>query len=184
MRKSTTILSAAAVALALAGSAYADKVITKGLNLKETTVKKEVKRYLGDGTFKAEPLKTPEKASSKTETILINEDFSNMTAGTVDQPDTTQMLACEYSGYSPNGVYIDNSLTSGDGTWWGNMVYSAGGAVAIKTYNPQQMAYICTPLGDYSGDITVTCKIKALPALVKTDDGYAKLSGPGMYIMA
>ena len=184
MRKSTTILSAAAVALALAGSAYADKVITKGLNLKETTEKKEVKRYLGDGTFKAEPLKTPEKASSKAETILISEDFSNMTAGTVDQPDTTQMLACEYSGYSPNGVYIDNSLTSGDGTWWGSQVYSAGGAVAIKTYNPQQMAYICTPLGDYSGDITVTCKIKALPALIKTDDGYAKLSGSGMYIMA
>ncbi len=184
MRKLTPFISAAAIALALAGTAYADNVKTKGLVITSAEKRQPVKRFLGNGTFKAEALKTtPQKASSKTEAILIDEDFSNMTAGTVDKPDTTQMLACAYSGYSPNGIYIDNSLTK-DGTWFGNFVYSAGGAVAIKTYDPQQSAYLCTPLGDYSGDITVTCKVKALPALMKTNDGYEKLTGSTLNIIA
>lgn len=184
MRKLTSIVSAAAVALVLAGTAFAEKTETKGLVLKAPTQKQTVKRFLGNNAFKAEGLKaSPLKASSKTEAILVDEDFSNMKTGTVDKPDTTQMLACEYSGYSPNGIYIDNSLTK-DGTWFGNFVYSAGGAVAIKTYNPQLTAYICTPLGDYSGDITVTCKVKALPALVKTETGYAKTTGSSLNIAA
>ncbi len=183
MRKLTSIVSVAAVALAIAGTAFAERTGTKRLVLKTPAQKTAVKRYLGDGTFKPVGLKSPQKASSKSEAILIDEDFSNMKAGTVDKPDTTQMLACAYSGYSPNGIYIDNSLTK-DGTWFGNFVYSAGGAVAIKTYNPQVSAYISTPLGDYSGDITVTCKVKALPALIKTETGYAKTSGSSLNIAA
>ncbi len=184
MRKLTPIISAAAIALALAGTAFAENAKTKGLVVKTTEHRQNFKRSISDKAFKAEALKvSPEKASSKTEVILVDEDFSNMTAGTVDKPDTTQMLACSYTGYSANGIYIDNSLTK-DGTWFGNYVYSAGGSVAIKTYNPQSYAYLCTPLGDYSGDITVTCKVKALPALVRTETGYSKLSGSSLDIMA
>lgn len=184
MRKLTPIISAAAIALTLAGTAFADNVITKRFEVKTAEQRQNFKRSISDKAFKAEALKvSPEKASSKTEVILVDEDFSNMTKGTVDKPDTTQMLACSYSGYSPNGIYIDNSLTK-DGTWFGNFVYSAGGAVAIKTYNPQDCAYICTPLGDYSGDITVTCKVKALPAIITTETGYAQLTGSSLSIMA
>ena len=123
------------------------------------------------------------KAEGKAEAILIDEDFSHFTSGTVNKPDTTQMLACDYEGYSKNGIFIDDNLTN-DGTWWGSQVYSAGGAACIKTYNPLELAYICTPLGDYSGDITVTLKAKALPDLMQTADGYVFGTGSSLYIAA
>ena len=141
---------------------------------------------MAEASGKVIPLSTKSaitKASSTTEAILVSEDFSNMTSGTVNEPDTSKMLACEWSGYSDNGMYIDNSLTS-DGTWWGHQVYSAGGTVAIKTYNPMQPAYLCTPLGDYSGEITVTLRAKAIKDVIRTDDGYEYGTGSSLYIKA
>lgn len=89
--------------------------------------------------------------------ILIDEDFSAFTAGTTDEPDGT-LVASYY--YSP-GMYIDESLTK-DGQWGGNYVYSAGGAVALVSPTSYSPSTLFTPLGDYSGDLTITFKIKAL----------------------
>lgn len=89
--------------------------------------------------------------------VLLDEDFSAFTAGTVNKPDT-KLLASFY--YQP-GMYIDNSLTK-DGTWAGNYVYSAGGAVALLSPNQYTGSSLMTPLGDYSGDLTITFKVKAL----------------------
>lgn len=103
---------------------------------------------------------SPKKAWSDGTTeadILVNEDFSAFTAGTVNKPDT-KLLASFY--YQP-GMYIDNSLTK-DGTWAGNYVYSAGGAVALLSPNEYTGSSLMTPLGDYSGDLTITFKVKAL----------------------
>lgn len=89
--------------------------------------------------------------------ILIDEDFSAFTAGTTSEPDD-ELVASYY--YSP-GMYIDESLTK-DGQWAGNYVYSAGGAVALVSPTEYSASTLFTPLGDYSGDLTITFKIKAL----------------------
>lgn len=89
--------------------------------------------------------------------LLIDEDFSAFKAGTEDKPDST-MLA---NYYGAPGMYIDDALTSQD-TWAGCFVYSAGGKVALISPNEYTGADLDTPLGDYSGDLTITFKVKAL----------------------
>ncbi len=182
MKKRFTLISAAAIALTL--SVYAgNESGTRQLQISKT-VKSIVKRDVNKSTassYNASPLKSAAKAQGVLESIVVDEDFSALTSGTYDKPDTTQMLACQYDGYSPNGIFIDNSLTK-DGTWFGNFVYSAGGAIALKTYSPQDLAYLCTPLGDYSGDLTITFRVKANPALVSTDEGYVKIAGSNVGI--
>lgn len=134
------------------------------------------------------PLKTPaNRASVDERDILIDEDFSSFTAGTNDEPDTLNYLASSY--YEP-GIYIDPSLTK-DGTWGGDFVHSAGGAVYLKTPNPMISASLMTPLGDYSGEITVKCKVKAMPDwFVSGEDDvtgepeYGLLSGSSFNIYA
>ncbi len=182
MRKRVTLFSAALMALTL--SAYAGNVSMPISGLKQLQPSKMEKRILKKdvktaipSSYNASPLRSVTKAQGVMEAILVDEDFSALTSGTYAKPDTTQMLACQYDGYSPNGIFIDNSLTK-DGTWFGNFVYSAGGAIALKTYNPQILSFLCTPIGDYSGDLTVTFRVKANPALVSTEDGgYMKLTG-------
>lgn len=96
------------------------------------------------------------KVSSESAIVLINEDFGKMSAGTPDKPDTSAPLASEDSS-----IYIDPSLTS-NGTWAGTGVYSAGGSCAMVSPDGETVAELLTPLGDYSGEITVTCRIKAI----------------------
>ena len=185
MGKRFTLVSAAAIALTLySGNVVAGTTDTSRPRfvLAQQTAKNLLKRNVTNlSSYSASPLKTQQKAQGVMEAVLVNEDFSAMTSGTVEKPDTTKMLASAYEGYSDNGIYIDNSLTK-DGTWFGNMVYSAGGALALKTYNPQSQAYVCTPIGDYSGDLTITLRVKANPALVKTEKGYSKLTGSSIGI--
>lgn len=185
MGKKLTLISAAAIALTLyTGNAVAGTVNPQRprFALAKQTTKNTIKRNVTNvSSYAASPLKAQQKAQGVMEAVLVNEDFSALTSGSVEKPDTTKMLACEYSGYSDNGIFIDNSLTK-DGTWFGSQVYSAGGALALKTYNPQQSAYVCTPLGDYSGDLTITLRVKANPAIIRTDEGYSKLTGSSINI--
>lgn len=116
------------------------------------------------------PMKAP--ISMIAEDILVNEDFSAMTRGSFAQPDTTQFLASEI--YEP-GILIDPSLTK-DGQWAGNWAYQAGGMVYLKTPTPYNHAYVSTPLGDYSGDITITCRVKAVTCWIIS--GYDEQQNP------
>lgn len=103
------------------------------------------------------PLRTGSKRAESTSSIvLVNEDFSKLQSGTSDVPDTSRPLASEDSS-----IYIDSSLTS-DGTWAGTGVYAAGGSCAIISSDGESVAELLTPLGDYSGEITVTCRVKAI----------------------
>ena len=142
--------------------------------------------------FAATPLKTkaasPNRMTANDWDVLIDEDFSGFTAGTEEAPDTSKYLASQY--YDP-GIYIDPSLTK-DGTWAGDFVYSAGGTAYLWTPNPMMQAAIMTPLGDYSGELTVTCRVKAMPAYILTDYDPetgepiygSRLSGSSLYISA
>ncbi len=89
--------------------------------------------------------------------ILIDEDFSKITEGTADKPGSN-MLAYYYD---EPGMYIDTKYTK-DGQWAGSFVYPAGGMVALISPNQYTAADLDTPLGDYSGDLTVTFKAKAI----------------------
>ncbi|MGN0225997.1 MAG: hypothetical protein ACI4A7_07995 [Prevotella sp.] len=108
---------------------------------------------------KAAALPAPNKVSYRQEQLLLEEDFSKMTSGTEDHPDTTVCLASQNDA---PGIYLDPSYTKQAG-WAGDKVYSAGGAVFLRTYNMMSPAVLYTPIGDYSGEITVTCRMKALP---------------------
>lgn len=136
--------------------------------------------------FSVIPMQTPLKASGMSEDILVDEDFSGFTAGTTMRPDTIHYLASQY--HEP-GIYIDPSLTHGV-TWGGNQVFSAGGAAYLWQPNAQSYALLNTPLGDYSGDITVTLKVKAMRAWIPTgynEDGslqWGWLTGSGLTVSA
>ncbi len=88
--------------------------------------------------------------------ILVDEDFSKITDGTPDKPGN-DMLAYYYGD---PGMYMDTQYTK-DGQWGGSFVYPAGGMVALISPNEYTAADLNTPLGDYSGDITLTFKAKA-----------------------
>lgn len=118
------------------------------------------------------PLQAPANASYKQEDILIQEDFSRMTSGTEDHPDTLNCIASETSG---PGIYVNPGLTSQPG-WAGDDVYQAGGAAFLRTYNIMKPAKLMTPLGDYSGEVTVTCRAKALPAVTQIVDAMGELT--------
>lgn len=96
------------------------------------------------------------KSSSTSSIVLVNENFNKWAAGTSDKPDTSTPLASEDSN-----IYIDPTLTT-DGTWAGSGVYAAGGSCALISPDGESVAEVLTPLGDYSGEITVTCRIKAI----------------------
>lgn len=117
------------------------------------------------------PLQAPANASYKQEDILIQEDFSRMTSGTEDHPDTLNCIASETSD---PGIYVNPGLTSQPG-WAGDDVYQAGGAAFLRTFGMLKPARLYTPLGDYSGEITVTCRVKALEAKTLVVDDYGNL---------
>lgn len=86
--------------------------------------------------------------------IIVNEDFSLFTAGSPEAPDFDHRIDGE-----GNDVRIPAELTHGQ-QWRGHKVFSAGGAVALQTYNPNDAAYMITPLADYSGTVKISMKAK------------------------
>ena len=135
--------------------------------------------------FKTAVLPAPNKASYHQESILLEEDFSKMTSGTEDHPDTTVCLASQNDA---PGIYVDPAYTKQAG-WAGDKVYSAGGAVFLRTYSMLNAAALYTPLGDYSGEITVTCRVKALDGktLYYDEEGnlqWGTLTGSSLTIQA
>lgn len=116
-------------------------------------------------------------ASSNTEFVLIDEDFSGFKSGTPENPlcnnspeneymDVDNVAASYY--VNPPGAYIESYMTQEDG-WSGDWVYEAGGC-ALLYGQANSWSRINTPVGDYSGDITVTAKIKAFPCSYVTSE--------------
>ncbi|MGM9816580.1 MAG: hypothetical protein ACI304_05930 [Lepagella sp.] len=135
--------------------------------------------------FQSASLSDPAKATSRQETLLVEEDFSKMTSGTEQNPDTTVYLASESS---EPGIYINPAYTRQPG-WAGNKVFSAGGAVFLRTHSLMDNATLFTPIGDYSGEITVTCRVKAVENKVLVYNEYGQLmwgttEGSSLFIQA
>lgn len=98
----------------------------------------------------------PQRAASSVATtqVLVEENFSNFTAGTPDRHDPVDITGGERAT-------IDPSLTQTPG-WNGRWVYQAGGSCYMEDPTRYSGAILNTPLGDYSGDLTITCRIKPM----------------------
>lgn len=130
------------------------------------------------------PLQTPapKKASMDKKSVILYEDFNNVPDGNTE---TIGKLGERYTDYIASryyepGRYIDNDYTPESGTWEGNFVFAGkGGTVILQAYNPQVPAAINTPLGDYSGDITVSVRCRYATAFwgASNDLGYVTTGG-------
>ena len=82
--------------------------------------------------------------------VLVYENFDKWTDGSVEEPNWDDPLT------SYEDEYINPAIMNDDAQWSGYKVYQAGGACAMRTFNPQQGARLSTPKGDYSGSVKVT----------------------------
>ncbi|MGN0229919.1 MAG: hypothetical protein ACI4BH_08935, partial [Muribaculaceae bacterium] len=88
--------------------------------------------------------------------VLVEESFERL-SGPIDKPDLTKPIAL--TNGAEVGPFIDASLTDYH-TWSGDNVYSSNKAIALVGHGFYNMAYINTPIGDFSGKITLTYKAK------------------------
>lgn len=124
---------------------------------------------------------------SETQERLM-EDFSKFTAGSETEPDTEAL--CDEYGYFGGPVQwdIDSKYTETPG-WCGSWVFQAGGNAYLNDPFGYIGAMLNSPLGDYSGNLTITVRAKNVgkqscnlfvnvlkngynnPAFADTDDG-------------
>lgn len=116
-----------------------------------------------------EELKVEAKANDADATVLIEEDFARMDAGTEDAPDS-EYIASKTTGEIPSKYTIIPG-------WSGACIYQAGGACAILKGlfsngfggSVEDTGFLRTPQGSYAGDITLTFRAKLFNS-AKTSD--------------
>lgn len=94
------------------------------------------------------------QAKEQTE-VIVDEDFSGLTAGSEDQPDSESLL--RQDGYVKDSTLFkpyDKSCTQ---TWGGHSLYAAGGAIAVVNGG-----WLSTPTGDYSGHLRATFRARLI----------------------
>lgn len=168
MKRSTQLLGAAIMAVAIAGSAIAASQSQRLATTPKHQDRLEAMKEFADQTVKLvpqaqaiSPMKAQSRADEEAEVILY-EDFSLMTAGSVEEPDGT-MLPEDYwetaNEFLPDGY----TLTSG---WWGLGIYQAGGTCFLGY--PGIGGSISTPYLNLNGEIRVSFRIKAGPNVSKS----------------
>lgn len=120
---------------------------------------------------------------------IINEDFNNVPDGEFEQIGNIGLRATTFlaSHYFDPGRYIDTSYTPESGTWEGDWVYAGkDGTIILQCYNQQAGAYFRTPLGDYSGDLTVRMRVRAAKTFLGADNelGYVTTNGSDFNLRA
>lgn len=106
------------------------------------------------------PLKSAMKRSADevSKYILIDEHFDGLTEGSEEARSQTPLMdRADY--FAGRGI---NQNLIGGGSWTSSEAYSAGGAVALNSPSEMVTGYINTPIGDYSGEITVSFRAKPL----------------------
>ena len=103
-------------------------------------------------TMKAAPRAMQDDARETT--VLIDEDFSGLSAGTEDEPDGTKLVN-DLGDFTDPSVLRAYSPSLSYRTWGGEGLYAAGGAIAIK-----DGWFLNTPAGDMAGDVTLTFRAR------------------------
>lgn len=106
----------------------------------------------------------PERADDAQEqTVLIDEDFSGLTAGTEDEPDTENLVNSLGDLKQPD-LFHAYSATLSYRTWGGEGLYSAGGALAIR-----DGWFLNTPAGDMGGEVTLSFRARLTEGATAAD---------------
>lgn len=190
MRKSTTIFCSAVALLAI-GAANAELIPMKEFLSKKTT-KREIPAGFTQINPKGQAVKTVNRANtnrvvsqSQTTTILY-EDFNNVPDGEFVQTGKIGMRAVTPIANYDCGKFMNTDYTPNSGQWYGEWVYAGeGGTIIIQPYNPMAPAILQLPLGDYSGDLIVTARVRARPAFWGSDEaecGFVTSAGRGTNI--
>ena len=181
---STFIGTALLLAAGVGGTTLAaGRFQLKPVQKEATVAKTERPEILSRSEVTPEPLKSPEKEPSVTraQEILV-EDFSNVPDG---ETETIEGIGERYtdfiaSHYFEPGRYVDNAYTPESGTWEGDWAFAGkNGTIILQAYNPMRGACINTPLGDYSGDLTVTVRARWARTFwgANTETGYTSTKG-------
>lgn len=88
--------------------------------------------------------------------VIVSENFSKFVAGSVEAP-SEKDVADEYT------TYIPSELTQKEG-WTGAAIHQAGGVCLVSNYFSgwdMEDGYLNTPVGDYSGKITIRFRAKS-----------------------
>lgn len=97
--------------------------------------------------------------------VIVNEDFSAFIGGETMDVDRWGECLCSHYGSEE----IDPSLTHG-AQWTGHSVRQAGGCAGLWSINVQEPAYINAPKMDYSGSVSVSFIVRALPTVWEEED--------------
>lgn len=191
--KKISYLFCSAVATALVSVCFANAEITP---FKDFQVKK-TRHEIPAGYTQMNPVGTKmagprdadglrkEVSQSQTTTVLF-EDFSNVPDGEFVQTGKIGMRAVTPIANYDCGKFMNPSYTPGSGQWYGEWVFAGtGGTVIVQPYNPQSKGCLQFPLGDYSGDLVLTVRLRALPAFWGADNevGYVTSAGRGANVM-
>ena len=108
--------------------------------------------FLSQGPVKAAA--QSESDDTKQATVLIDEDFSGLTAGSEDQPDGKKLVNDLGDFENPSALRPYSSELA-DRAWGGEGLYAAGGAIAIK-----DGWFLNTPAGNMAGEVTLTFRAR------------------------
>ena len=186
MRKTTIYLSSAAAALLAFGIANAElaPVSRFNVNTERRTIPSGYRQMDVNGEFMAaENVAGPAEAYSTSQTTtVLYEDFSNVPNGEFVQTGKIGLRAVTPIANYDCGKYMNPAYTPNSGQWYGEWVYAGtDGTVIIQCYNPQAGAELCMPLGDYSGDLIVTMRVRSAKTFwgADTECGYVTSAGGG-----
>lgn len=88
--------------------------------------------------------------------VIVSEDFAKFTEGSIENP-SSKDVADEYT------TYIPAELMQKEG-WTGAAIHQAGGCCFVSNYTSEwdiEDGYLNTPLGDYSGKITIKFRARS-----------------------
>lgn len=88
--------------------------------------------------------------------VIVSEDFAKFTEGSIENP-SPKDVADEYT------TYIPAELMQKEG-WTGAAIHQAGGCCFVSNYTSEwdiEDGYLNTPLGDYSGKITIKFRARS-----------------------
>lgn len=108
--------------------------------------------FLSQGPVKAAA--QSESDDTKQATVLIDEDFSGLTAGSEDQPDGKKLVN-DLGDFENPSLLRPYSSELADRPWGGEGLYAAGGAIAIK-----DGWFLNTPAGNMAGGVTLTFRAR------------------------
>lgn len=109
--------------------------------------------------------------------VLVQEDFSKFTAGSIDDPDGTEL-----SDWSTGA--IDAKYTNQPG-WRGGFVYQAGGCAYLDVDTEEGTGWLITPVTDmanYGGTFTISLRVRiGATKADASDDIYVQSCSRGEY---